>query len=381
MDDPTIAEVAAAFKNLTNLKSGFLRVTREAELNKVRKAIQDARMKTASTPWAFIMSVNMNGSASNRGTAVDRRTLLTIIMRSFFSSLIFCQELPGCFEKEVVDKCGIGGYEYVATDKEASVLWLAEEFNGEPVKTTDSSIDKILKELTKQGSDVDMSELRGRMALVKLTKKGKEASSCRPFLAVSWHGPYKGKIVARKKVVEGLIHFLREVCKKEKVSSFIIGGDFNMDTLNDIDLEENVVVPSYNLTSRAESKSKEGTNYIPYKDNFIFLNKRDRDIWVSSVRPIEFENSTDFGSDISKEDHQKFNEHKQSQDTVERKDLLDHDPIVGVLILTNKRTGECKVEIMHDFLFSTSDGLVSPPVNLKYHLICLQSFKVVSFMQ
>lgn len=153
-----------------------------------------------------------------------------------------------------------------------------------------------------------------------------------------------------------------------------------MDTLDDIDLEENMVVPSYNLTSRAESKSKEGTKYIPYKDNFIVLNKRYRDICVSSVRPIEFENSTDFGSDISKEDHQKFNEHKQSQDTVERKDLLDHDPIVVVLIL-NKRTGECKVEIMHDLLLSTSDGLVSPPVNLKYYLICLQSFKVVSFMQ
>ncbi|XP_015777017.1 PREDICTED: uncharacterized protein LOC107355019 [Acropora digitifera] len=86
-----------------------------------------------------------------------------------------------------------------------------------------------------------------------------------------------------------------------------------------------------------ESKSKEGTNYIPYKDNFIVLNERNRDIWVSFVRPIEFENSKDCGSDITKKDHQKFNERKQSQDT-ERKDLLDHDPIVGVLFLTGKRT-------------------------------------------
>lgn len=199
MDDPTTPDVAAAFEYLTNLESGFPRVPEEAELNEFRKAIQDGRMKTVSTPWAFIMSVNMNGSASNRGTAVDRRMLLTIIMRSFFSSLIFCQELPGYFKKEVVDKCGIGGYEYVATDKEASVLWLAEEFNGEPVKTTDSSIDKILQELTRQRSDIDVSELRGRMALVKLTKKEEEASGCQPFLAASWHGPYKGKIVTRKK--------------------------------------------------------------------------------------------------------------------------------------------------------------------------------------
>lgn len=374
MDDPTIADVAAALAYLTKSES---RIPEEAELNEVRKAIQKARMKTASAPCAFIMSVNMNGSASNRGTAVDRRMLLKIIMRNFFSSLIFCQELPGCFKKEVVDECGTGGYEYVATGNQASVLWLAQEFYGEPVKTTDSSIDKILREL-KERSDIDVSELRGRVALVKLTKIGEEASGCQPFLAASWHGPYKGPIVARKKVCKGLFHFLRKVCNKEKVSSFIIGGDFNMNTLHDIDLEDKMFVPMYELTSRAESKSKEGTNYIAYKDNFIVLNERcDSDISVSSVRPIEFENSTDLGSDITKQDHQKFNEGKQSQDT-ERKDLLDHDPIVGVLSLTGKRTGECKVEIMHDLLFSTSDGLVSPPVNLKYHSICLQSFKVVS---
>ncbi|XP_015763817.1 PREDICTED: uncharacterized protein LOC107342821 isoform X2 [Acropora digitifera] len=116
-----------------------------------------------------------------------------------------------------------------------------------------------------------------------------------------------------------------------------------MHTLDDIDLEEKMVVPSYNLTSRAESKSREGTSYIPYKDNFIFFNERysERysDIWVSSVRPIEFENSTDLGSDITKKDHEKINELKKTQDTVERKDLLDHDPIVGVLMLTGKRTG------------------------------------------
>ena len=376
MDDPTIAEIEAAFRYLTISESGFLREPEEAELNEFRKNIQDARMKNASTPWAYIMSVNMGaGSASNRGPPVDRRMLLRIIMRSFFSSLIFCQELPGYFKKEVVDKCGTGGYKSVKTDNQASVLWLEQEFCGEPVDTTDSSISKILEELAQlaeKRSDVDVSELRGRVALVKLTKKGKEASGCQPFLAASWHGPFKRTVVDRKKVCNGLILFLREVCKKEKVSSFIIGGDFNMDTLDHIALEEKMVVPSYDLTSRAERKSK-----IPYKDNFIFFNERDRDIWVSFVRPFEFENSKDCGSDITKKDHQKFNECKQSQDT-ERKDVLDHDPIVGLLILTGKRTGECKVEIMHDLLFSTSDGLFLPPVNLKYHSICLQSFKVVS---
>ena len=337
MNNPTIAEVAAAYVYL--LESGAVE---EKELLEFRKAIQDARMKTASTPWAFIMSVNMDGKVSKRGATDDRRMLLRLIMRNFFSSLIFCQELPGCFKEEVVDTCGTGGYKFVKNENQASVLWLAEEFYGEPLKTTDSSIDKIVKELTEQRSDVDVSELRGRMALVKLTKIGEEASGCQPFLAASWHGPCKEKLESRKKKFKGLTCFLREVCKKEKVSSFIIGGDFNIDTLDDIDLEKNMIVPRYDLTSRAESKSKEGTNYIPYKDNFIVLNERYRDIWVSSVRSIEFENSTDFGSDITKEDHQKFNKRKKLQDT-ERKDLLDHDPIVGVLaLIPGKRTGECK---------------------------------------
>ena len=367
MNDPTIAEVRAAFLYL--LKSGAVK---EEELLEFRKAIQDARMKTASTPWAFIMSVNMSAGEIDEVTEWgakphDQRMLLRFIMRSFFSSLIFCQELPGYFEDEVVANCGTGGYKCVKTGNEASVLWLAEEFCGERVKTKDSSIDK----LTKQRSDVNVSEIRGRVALVKLTKKGKEASGCQPFLAASWHGPGRTeKLESRKKKFKGLTCFLREVCKKEKVSSFIIGGDFNMHTLDDTDLEEKMVVPSYDLTSRAESKSEEGRGYIPYKDNFIFFNERysERysDIWVSSVRPIEFENSTDLGSDITKKDHQKINKLKKTQYTVERKDLLDHDPIVGVLMLTGKRTGECKLEIMHDLLYSTSDGLVSPPVNLKY---------------
>lgn len=387
MNDPTIAEFAADLVYL--LESGEVK---EEKLLEFKKAIQDARMKTASTPWAFIMSVNMSAGKSKakvnkRGAkADDRRMLLRFIMRNFFSSLIFCQELPGYFEKEVVAKCGTGGYVSVETGKEASVLWLAQEFCGERVNN--SSIDNILKQLTKR-SDVDVSEIRGRMALVKLTKKEEEASGCQPFLAASWHGPKIEKLESRKKKFKGLTCFLREVCKKEKVSSFIIGGDFNMHTLDDIDLEEKMVVPSYNLTSRAESKSREGTSYIPYKDNFIFFNERysERysDIWVSSVRPIEFENSTDLGSDITKKDHEKINELKKTQDTVERKDLLDHDPIVGVLMLTGKRTGECKLEIMHDLLYSTSDGLVSPPVNLKYVpfnlFAVLQRFHRVSFMQ
>lgn len=185
MDDPTIAEVAAALTFLEeDLKGGK---PKEAELYEFRKAIQDARLKNASTPWALTMTVNMNGPASIRGSTDDRWMLLTLIVHNVFPSLIFCQELPGCFEDKVVEKWRTGGsYKYVKNEKQAPVLWLVEEFNDEPVKT---SFVKIVEELKRKRSDVEVSDVGSRIALVKLRKKGEEASSCQPFLAASWHGP------------------------------------------------------------------------------------------------------------------------------------------------------------------------------------------------
>lgn len=312
----------------------------EEEDLKLTKDIVIASMKSDPFPSSLIMTINMNknAEATGEGIANDQRMLLKIILQNAFPSLVFCQELPGRFD-EVVTNCGTGGFTYVKTGKQAAVMWLEEEFDSESVDTKDRSIIRLEETLRGKRSDVDTSVVLTRIAMVILKKKGEEADGCLPFLAASWHGPWLRTKDDRCKVFKGLILFLREVCKAKKVFSFIIGGDFNLNTEGDIDILDkdfdNMIVPSYNLTSRAEGQT------VPYKDNFIFVSKGG--IWVSSVKAFEFENSTDPGSDITKKDHEKFNEKKQSAN--ERRNLLDHDPIVGKLLFKpSKQTGECKLE-------------------------------------
>ena len=72
------------------------------------------------------MSVNMNGKTKPD----ERRALLSKIITSRRSSLVFCQELPDCFEKDVVRKCGTCVYDFVRTGKKAAVMWSEAHFYG-----------------------------------------------------------------------------------------------------------------------------------------------------------------------------------------------------------------------------------------------------------
>ena len=58
-----------------------------------------------------IMTMNMNGGSQGPGTAVKRRKLIISTINSSPASVIFCQELPGFFEK-VVEKCRTDGNSY-----------------------------------------------------------------------------------------------------------------------------------------------------------------------------------------------------------------------------------------------------------------------------
>ena len=71
------------------------------------------------------MTVNMNGKAK----AVERRALLSEILSGTGSSLVFCQELPGHFERDVVPL----DYGFVKTGNEAAVMWSNQHFLGNPV--------------------------------------------------------------------------------------------------------------------------------------------------------------------------------------------------------------------------------------------------------
>ena len=99
------------------------------------------------------------------------------------SEIIFCQELPNCFEKDVVEKCGTCVYDLVCTaGREAAVMTRKETFYGEPVDVAFKT--RILD--TVVASKIffsHVSEITARTAVVKLTSKGEACS----FLAVSWH--------------------------------------------------------------------------------------------------------------------------------------------------------------------------------------------------
>ncbi|KAJ7357744.1 hypothetical protein OS493_023218 [Desmophyllum pertusum] len=347
MDDPTIFEDCS--RQLLQYVEEQVEAGRDPdsitdeERREFKKCFQDTRLKSASWPSYFIMTINMNGPAiKGSGIAKKRRTLVSILMRSFFSDIIFCQELPGKFETEVVDKCGAFGYQYVQNEKESAVLWRTEDFDGstEGLKTTDRRMIQLRNEV--EGA----SEVLSRIAMVKLTSR----KSSDTVLAVSYHGCYKAGDEEKKRQFQGLNTFLCKVIKEKGINSYIIGGDFNLNTL-DVELPKDVAVPNYELSPRQSRKAEASSGrYIPYKDNFVYYpvqwcpaissNHRfhynselaklanqlalffevislilgglsgnwastvyDRKIRVAWTRPFQFEDNASAASDLTKEDH------------------------------------------------------------------------------
>ena len=217
-----------------------------------------------------LMTINMNGD----GKPCERRDLSSEIIRNNRPSLVFCQELPGYFEKDVVGKCDTYDYAVVCTEKEAAVMWNKVDFNGEPV---DAALKTKIRESVVAFYNIDndiVSEIPARTAIVKLSSKEDACNCLSALLAVSWHGPHSGtKMDKKQNVRKALFLFLSEVCRKTGASSLIIGGDFNLNTLEgNADLRElNVFFPHYELSPRgklAKKSKRRGRPYIPYKDNF-----------------------------------------------------------------------------------------------------------------
>ena len=290
--------------------------------------LEDKDFKCISSSY-HIMTINKNVKSPDKNTpaptAAKRMELVLSTIEDFPVSVIFCQEVPAKLEKEVIKKCGSGVYEFAFRDKEAAVMWRTRDFYGErkSLKGKDLSSIDIGERLQRKRSNVDVSEVYTRTAMVRLTSRKTGAS----FLAVSWHGPSKVSDESKSKALDGLICFLCEVCENEKLSSFIIGGDFNLDTSTvDLTKHKGVTISRYSLCARDKNRLKQdaikkelgigGCSFIPYKDTFIVSVKAPSDerpitgyITVSSERPLEPKN--------------------ESSDNK----LMDHVPVVGVLNL------------------------------------------------
>ena len=265
-----------------------------------------------------LMTVNMNGKTKPD----ERRALLSKIITSSGSSLVFCQELPDCFKKEVVRKCGTCAYDFVRTGKEAAVMWSEEHFYGEPVDVASKTTIRDTVVLS-HNFFTDVSEIPARTAVVKLTSKSEACS----FLAVSWHGPSNMRQENKREVLKALILFLQEICREKNVSSVIIGGDFNLNTLEENGLEElKVYLSWYELSPRgklANERKGQGRPYIAYKDNFAITT-----ISPSVGRPFVDMKLSRVES-FSEFDH----EYVKQEGSEKGKDVLDHDPIIGALQL------------------------------------------------
>ena len=327
----------------------------ESDFSKVTLFIQ----AMSSYSSYSVMTVNMKGKTKPDET----RALLSKIITSSASSLVFCQELPDCFEKDVVRKCGTCVYDFVRTGKKAAVMWSEAHFYGEPVDAA-FKIEILNKVVAPQNFRSDkvseINRITARTAVVKLTSKSEACS----FLAVSWHGRSKIKLDMKREVLKVLILFLQEICRKKNVSSIIVGGDFNLNTLH----ENGLNFPWYELTSRAilaTGRKGPGHPYIPYKDNFAITTispsvvRRFVDMKLSEVRPLS-------GFNYVKEEESQGSLHGTrrvvgfawasdficvlvrlilyisfyflyitniSGKSEKGKDILDHDPIIGFLQL------------------------------------------------
>ena len=291
----------------------------------LREAIQQGRLKSEPLSY-WAMTINMNG----KGAANNRRALLSIIIRDVVASVMFCQELPDRFTEIITDDCG-----FVKNEKEAAVIWRKDYFDGtdEGLKTTDSRIIKTRDDMKRSDSEVDVSELLSRVAMIKLTSRETEtekrpSAECRTFLAASWHGPHtKCRNEEQKnQVFRGLIRFLEKVCMMEGDIPFIVGGDFNFDTWG-IEPPKDVVVPLVEMSPRDERREESSPTFIPRKDNFFYSRTKKLALSVEWSTSFDFTNT----ENLSEEDKSRVNamEVQRGQATY----VLDHDPVFTVLKL------------------------------------------------
>ena len=272
-----------------------------------------------------IMTINMKYTGcKGKGAAAKGKDLITSTIKRSSASVIFCQEAPGMFKKEVVAICGNdrSSYNFVPKDIQESikhkfkvaVMWCETNFEGKEVDLTQPE-ERLKRE--KSVADGMVQVIKERSAMVKLTSTGTAKAS---FLAVSWHAIKLKNVDEALEAFYGLICFAREVCENEKLCWFVIGGDFQFDTSKVYQTEVEGVTISC------------GPSIVPFKDIFVFsvssMNKLPMtvDITLSEVKPLELENERSGNAKPLEL------ENKRSENA-----KLQHVPVVRVLNLVQEK--------------------------------------------
>ena len=278
-----------------------------ANNSNISKGTASNMENSKENPSFPVMTINMNGPPK-KGYARGRETLLPLILEKFCSDIIFCQEIPKTFpQEEMVRK----GYESVKNGEEVGIMWSTKNFTQE-TKITDENVTQLLDNVLQE----IRTNLLSRMTMAKLTSKQNTAMST---LAVSYHGKYSRYSEEKRRIDYSiLLVLLREVTEMYGINSFIIGGDFNFNTLEF--KYPDGVFGSYDLMERSKDN---GNRKIEYKDNFFtFPNKI---LEVDKIKAIDL-------TGFELKDFKAI-------------DLLDHDPIVGVLsfVTVSVREFDCRV--------------------------------------
>ena len=249
-------------------------------------------------PLFSVLTINMKGLSLRKATTEHKRTLLSVILQLYPSAIIFCQEPPENFKEVVPDAARFTPREDKTT---TACVWATEQFDSTVKLQMNGTLDEILKTMEDEA-------LRSRLSKVRLTTTEKSTKST---LAVSYHGPHIGISEEYKHhLLLRLLESLNEVNEENDIDSFIVGGDFNLDTtqLNMEKFSNHVNVGKYDLTRRASDAKEKSPRYIAYKDNFFWSTK----ITIHNIKALK-------GA---------------------KYDRFDHDPIVGRLVFEPERPVE-----------------------------------------
>ena len=214
-------------------------------------------------PLFSVLTINMKGLSLRNATTEHQRTLLSVILQLYPSAIILCQEPPENLKNVVPKTASFASRKDKTT---TAVVWATEQFDSTFKLQREGILDEILKTMEDE-------TLRCRLSMVRLTTTEKPIKST---LAVSYHGPHIGITDEYKHhLLLRLLGLVDEEKLKGNVDSFIVGGDFNLDTtqLSMQEFSNHVDVRKYNLTPRASELKKKSPSYKAYKDNFFWSKK------------------------------------------------------------------------------------------------------------
>ena len=225
------------------------------------------------------MAINMNLEKGSKLSQEERRQLLRERILKSSPDIIFCQELPGCFNevanyKRIVDKVVLYKYECVSNGDQAGVMWKPKIFNG-PVNEVPGPTEKQRKDR----NDTTLTAIRrarnllSKISMVKLRKESGVST-----LVVSYDGQSSEREKLRRYVFLILVEFLKKVIAKNGIDFCIIGGDIGLDT---VELPTGLKILSY-------ESDKE--NDHPCMDYYILRGDGERGVkCVQNIKAVHFE--------------------------------------------------------------------------------------------